>query len=120
MFRIALIIAALVSGHHKVHVTQADGKGYMTTSLACPVPLGSNAGAGRKIICVNGHLVLKARISRAHPAFGQTGTTVTTRRASVYNAAGRLVGWVDWTSGAHAIGHVLTRNGPSEAWQEGR
>ena len=116
MFRIALIIAALVSGHHHVTVTHQDGRGYMTTQLACTpkdgVPL---FGRPTRILCVDGHTVIKTRFARRTVSTRMGLLDV--RRAYVFNAEGRLSGWVDWTFRSRAIGHVLFRQGLVEVWQ---
>lgn len=124
MFRVALIIAALVSGHHHVVITHQDGKGFMATGFACS--RSSQLDTPRRgIVCATprfatlGHLAVKSVFARTTAA-ANNGVAVNVRRAYIFNAKGKLAGWVDWTRGAHLIGHVILKDGPAEAWQEGR
>src|SRR6266568_1180441 len=89
MFRIALIISALLSGHHHTIIQKPNGAGYMQTSQVC-IP---GFGYGR-IQCVENQLHIRARFVTATTSEG--GAVFTVRRAEVFNAEGRLSGWVDW------------------------
>jgi len=124
VFRIALIITALLGGHHHVTITQPNGAGYMTTAMPCVHIRHRYVQPPARIMCVQnastaiaGHLDIKARFDM-HATAQLNGITIHTRRALVYNAHGRLTGWVDWTPGATAVGHVLLRDGFGEEWQQ--
>lgn len=122
MFRIALIIAALTSGHHHITVTQPNGAGYMTTATPCVRYRHTLRPQHGLIVCVQdadrvvGHLDVKARFD-VHATASLNGHVIHTRRAYIYNAHGRVAGWVDWTPGARAVGRVILRDGFGEEWQ---
>jgi hypothetical protein len=119
VFRIAIIISALLGGHHHVVITSPSGAGLMYTGEFCRPGLGYG-----RIRCIHNQLAVKAHFERTTAHRGRGSFRV--RRAKVYNAAGKLSGWVDWrrpfgevagTPGQHLIiGKVERRLGPEEIW----
>jgi hypothetical protein len=116
MKALAVIAAALLSGHHHVVPTH-PGRAMLETRIAC-------AGAQHNL-----HL-------RCAPPKHELGTLnvvrlgfstgnhvadlgVTFRRLIVVNRFGRLAGWVDWhrVSRGHLAVGTYTRRGGEETWQ---
>lgn len=114
MIRVALIVTALLSGHHHVTITKPDGGGYMTTQLPC----GARESMP-KVLCVDGLMVIRARFAHAQPQWGNTAHFIRTRRALIYNARGRLSGWVDWARPNRmlTVGSFVFSRDTQEVWQ---
>lgn len=114
MKAIAIIAAALLSGHHQV-VHTSSGHALFITQLACPVRRVPNY----HVVCVDGRVEVRRLAFSA--AVGVSDLPGSFRRLTVVNRFGRLAGWVDWrrsdpASPAHlAVGSMVARG--TEYWQ---